>query len=150
MRVEQPDGTKNFEPVRNKLKDPRKKRLKPPPHDPTPQIPEPTEIIEKKERSDEAASSLLAKLLPPPPALISETISRYKDSTVFKDAFFEEEKVETNNDALLHREEEIAPQQDLTENLEPHTAFEEESLFHFAEEEGQPPFTEEAPKDPSQ
>lgn len=39
-------------------------------------------------------TSILTSLLPPPPTLISETIARYKDNAMFKDAFYtKEEKV---------------------------------------------------------
>ena len=39
-------------------------------------------------------TSILTSLLPPPPTLISETIARYKDNILFKDAFYvKEEKV---------------------------------------------------------
>lgn len=39
-------------------------------------------------------TSILTSLLPPPPTLISETIARYKDNALFKDAFYsKEEKV---------------------------------------------------------
>lgn len=33
-------------------------------------------------------TSILTSLLPPPPTLISETIARYKDNAMFKDAFY--------------------------------------------------------------
>lgn len=41
-------------------------------------------------------TSILTSLLPPPPTLISETIARYKDNALFKDAFYtKEEKAAT-------------------------------------------------------
>lgn len=36
-------------------------------------------------------TSILTSLLPPPPTLISETIGRYKDNVLFKDAFYTKE-----------------------------------------------------------
>lgn len=36
-------------------------------------------------------TSILTSLLPPPPTLISETIARYKDNALFKDAFYTKE-----------------------------------------------------------
>lgn len=35
---------------------------------------------------------MFSSLLPPPPTLISETIARYRDNALFKDAFFEKEE----------------------------------------------------------
>ncbi len=37
-------------------------------------------------------TSILTSLLPPPPTLISETIARYKDNALFKDAFYTKEE----------------------------------------------------------
>jgi len=37
-------------------------------------------------------TSILTSLLPPPPTLISETIARYKDNALFKDAFYSKEE----------------------------------------------------------
>lgn len=37
-------------------------------------------------------TSILTSLLPPPPTLISETIARYKDNVLFKDAFYTKEE----------------------------------------------------------
>lgn len=37
-------------------------------------------------------TSILTSLLPPPPTLISETIGRYKDNALFKDAFYTKEE----------------------------------------------------------
>lgn len=37
-------------------------------------------------------TSILTSLLPPPPTLISETIARYKDNVLFKDAFYVKEE----------------------------------------------------------
>lgn len=37
---------------------------------------------------------LFSSLLPPPPTLISETIARYRDNVMFKDAFFSKEEQE--------------------------------------------------------
>lgn len=48
-------------------------------------------------------TSILTSLLPPPPNLISETIARYKDNALFKDAFYtKEDKVPmATSDELL-------------------------------------------------
>lgn len=66
------------------------------------------------------ASSLLTSLLQPPPALISETISRYRENAMFKNAFFlaEEEQYKPHDKVqeLLNEEEEeivsVAPLQE--------------------------------------
>lgn len=47
-------------------------------------------------------TSILTSLLPPPPTLISETIARYKDNAMFKDAFYT--KDEPKNHDIAHIE----------------------------------------------
>lgn len=39
-----------------------------------------------------ATTSAITSLLPPPPTLISETLARYKDNALFKDAFYSKEE----------------------------------------------------------
>jgi hypothetical protein len=43
---------------------------------------------EPTERREAPQPGVLSALLPPPPTLISETISRYRENVLFKDAFF--------------------------------------------------------------
>lgn len=46
-----------------------------------------------------ATTSILTSLLPPPPTLISETIARYKDNALFKDAFYSKEEQQSSQEA---------------------------------------------------
>lgn len=53
-------------------------------------------------------TSILTSLLPPPPTLISETIARYKDNALFKDAFYtKEEKAPAHSEAADETSEEV-------------------------------------------
>jgi hypothetical protein len=65
------------------------------------ELPEPKKGEEEGEvKITPAAASFLTSLLPPPPNLISETIARYKDNALFKQAFYlkeEEEEEEERN-----------------------------------------------------
>ena len=42
-------------------------------------------------------TSILTSLLPPPPTLISETIARYKDNAMFKDAFYTKDEPKSSD-----------------------------------------------------
>lgn len=44
-------------------------------------------------------TSILTSLLPPPPTLISETIARYKDNVLFKDAFYTKDESKSSGEA---------------------------------------------------
>lgn len=46
-------------------------------------------------------TSVLTSLLPPPPTLISETIARYKDNALFKDAFYSKEEQQATEPPVL-------------------------------------------------
>jgi hypothetical protein len=83
------------------------------------ELPEPIKSEEEKSplAQQVITTSILTSLLPPPPTLISETIARYKDNILFKDAFYvkegktaketEEETIEGVEEAL-ERSDEIA------------------------------------------
>lgn len=73
-------------------------------------LPAPRTVVEGQEVpvNPIPTPSVLTSLLPPPPTLISETIARYKDNALFRDAFYSrgEEKVEE-----VHIHESEAPQE---------------------------------------
>jgi hypothetical protein len=76
-------------------------------------IPPPEETAETQAAAPLSAS-LLSSLLQPPPTLISETISRYRENALFKNAFFltEEEEYKPHNKAhelLNEDDEDLAP-----------------------------------------
>jgi hypothetical protein len=50
-------------------------------------------------------TSILTSLLPPPPTLISDTIGRYKENVLFKDAFYTKEAKEASSEESLASEE---------------------------------------------
>ena len=81
------------------------------------------------EGSHEAISPSLTSLLPPPKTLIRETISRYKEDELFKDAFFGED--EEPPEEIIEAEEE-----EWTEELEEEEAVtvEEEEVLPSEEE----------------
>lgn len=54
-------------------------------------------------------SSILTSLLPPPPTLISETIARYKDNVLFKDAFYTKEEPRTQKTQEPAKPEAVPP-----------------------------------------
>ena len=59
-----------------------------------------------------STSNFISTLLPPPPTLISETIGRYKENILFKNAFYTKEEAEASN----------APEQKEEKNEEPQKA----------------------------
>lgn len=52
-----------------------------------------------------ATGSLLSSLLTPPPSLISETIGRYKENALFKDAFYAKEEMEETKEVEIPQPE---------------------------------------------
>ncbi|CDR33077.1 hypothetical protein [Criblamydia sequanensis] len=59
------------------------------------ELPEPKKVGKKgRQAAMEISGNLLKSLLPPPPNLISDTIDKYRQSELFKDVFFKEEKQE--------------------------------------------------------
>ena len=64
------------------------------------ELPEPKEMVEGEPVGTvpplASTASFLTSLLPPPPNLISETIARYKDNALFRQAFYLKEQEETN------------------------------------------------------
>lgn len=64
-------------------------------------LPEPKKIEEGEDReaTSSSSTSFLTSLLPPPPNLISETIARYKDNALFKQAFYLKEQGEKDEKA---------------------------------------------------
>lgn len=116
-------------------------------------IPAP-EAIPEEEKESALPASVLSSLLQPPPLLISETIGRYRENVLFKNAFFsEEEGYKPHNKAQeLLNEDEIEsekPQQEEQKNEEESSSFdiEEEEftlpLFTEEEEEASTSFFEE-------
>lgn len=66
---------------------------------------------------------MFSSLLPPPQTLISETIARYRDNDLFKDAFFSKEDVEAESLSTievppLEQEEPLESSEDFLEALE--------------------------------
>lgn len=55
-----------------------------------------------------STTTFMSALLPPPPTLISETISRYKENGLFKNAFYSKEEVEAAKEESESSEPEIA------------------------------------------
>ncbi|MBS4165567.1 Uncharacterized protein NEOC65_000628 [Neochlamydia sp. AcF65] len=78
----------------------------------------------------------MSGLLPPPPTLISETIGRYKENILFKNAFYTREETKEDEEAqILHS---------LTEEFEGDS---EEAEEFFKEEQSElPPIVEPAPE----
>jgi hypothetical protein len=78
---------------------------------------------EPAERREAPQPGVLSALLPPPPTLISETISRYRENVLFKDAFFirgeGEEDEEGSDDAETSEERDSSePSDELLEAME--------------------------------
>jgi len=83
-------------------------------------------------------SSVISGLLPPPPTLISETIARYKDNALFKDAFFLKKGIDANcADTIDTNDTEQAVHQDVT--VDQSKGLENENLDDLVEEEVQIP-----------
>lgn len=76
-------------------------------------IPAPDEVVKHEEGEvvSQPTSSLLSSLLQPPPTLISETINRYRENALFKNAFFltEEEQYKPHDKVqeLLNEEDDF-------------------------------------------
>lgn len=79
------------------------------------ELPAPSKEIESEGSIAQqvVTSSILTSLLPPPPQLISETIARYKDNALFKDAFYtkEEARIKTESAELPSSSEESLAEQ---------------------------------------
>ena len=97
------------------------------------ELPEPKKMGKKgRQAAMEISGNLLKSLLPPPPNLIKETINKYRENELFKDAFFREESKETSlGDEESFLSEEEAP---TVKNLPPLTQPEYGS-FEISEEE---------------
>lgn len=101
------------------------------------ELPEPKKVGKKgRQAAMEISGNLLKSLLPPPPNLISDTIDKYRQSELFKDVFFKEDKQEKSFD-----EEEREGQKDQEgeaiqeENKEPLLSQPEYGSFEVSEEE---------------
>lgn len=84
-----------------------------------------------------ATTSVLTSLLPPPPTLISETIARYKDNILFKDAFYTREphrNAEKPQEIPLNTQEKIPLEQPEYGSFEV-TEEEEEEIYQRRKEQ---------------
>lgn len=101
------------------------------------------EVSHRRSEAITASSSILTSLLPPPSTLISETLARYRENDMFKDAFFfKEQAVERNIDRGDEKEAEAFLPLEQEPDNEAHIA-----EVHITEE---PPEEEEVPLRPSE
>lgn len=65
-------------------------------------IPEPGAVglVKESIESAETGATVLRSLFPPPPTLISETIARYREDALFKDAFYSREEKEEHGSVV--------------------------------------------------
>jgi hypothetical protein len=110
-RVVQPEVEEQEAPNKvEKKKDRKKLRRKRSKEDLEEEVEESTEAaavkVEKPIQQPKKTSGL-SSLLPPPNTLISETIARYKDDALFKDAFFTKEERSDVADPLFEVDEEF-------------------------------------------
>lgn len=108
----QPTDDKRFEKKRDRRRQSRRRRgrdetareeeaiaedLMPPGQETKVLIPPPRATDVTDEQATEAvvaSTNIFSSLLPPPPTLIRETIAKYKDNAMFKDAFYSQEETE--------------------------------------------------------
>lgn len=111
-----------------------------------------------------SSSTFISSLLPPPPTLISETISRYKENVLFKNAFYTKEEVEEQIEEGQKKEEKPSDNEKNSENVEkdqpskdepsPFASFWDDineplmpPMPYIEKTEGEEPFTQESPTD---
>ncbi len=106
-KSEDDEGEARVEKKREKRRQTRRKRTKQEVAPPPPAEQAPVQTNEGQDKApaveQKAPREGGSSLLPPPPTLISETIARYKDNALFKDAFFLKEEDDDS-------EEETQPQ----------------------------------------